>query len=212
METPAQPPRILIVDESRIARAMLVKYIRERYDTREETDGESAWQVLVLDHSISLVICSLSLPVLDGNGLLMRVRSSRLARLCTMPMLMISGDDDTALAMAKANGASDFISRRAGGSEVLARIDSLLKLAQAQNQLKENLEQNVHNPETGLFTRKYIEAQAAQAMSHAKRHDREVSAMVLGFDNVSILREEHGVDVLKELQQRLTSMLAAKIR
>ena len=90
METPAQPPRILIVDESRIARAMLVKYIRERYDTREETDGESAWQVLVLDHSISLVICSLSLPVLDGNGLLMRVRSSRLARLCTMPMLMIS--------------------------------------------------------------------------------------------------------------------------
>ena len=212
METPAQPPRILIVDESRIARAMLVKYIRERYDTREETDGESAWQVLVLDHSISLVICSLSLPVLDGNGLLMRVRSSRLARLCTMPMLMISGDDDTALAMAKANGASDFISRRAGGSEVLARIDSLLKLAQAQIQLKENLEQNVQNPESGLFTRKYIEAQAAQAMSHAKRHDSEVSAMVMGFDNVSILREEHGVEVVKELQQRLTSMLASKIR
>jgi diguanylate cyclase (GGDEF)-like protein len=212
METPAQLPRILIVDESRMVRALLVKHIRERYDTREETDGESAWQVLVLDHSISLVICSLSLPVLDGNGLLMRVRSSRLSRLSTMPMLMISGDDDAALELAKAHGASDFISRKAGGSELLARIDSLLKLAQAQNQLKENLEQNVQNPETGLFTRKYIELQAAQAMSHAKRHDSEVSAMVMGFDNVSILREEHGVEVVKELQQRLTAMLASKIR
>ncbi len=212
METPAQLPRILIVDESRMVRALLVKHIRERYDTREETDGESAWQVLVLDHSISLVICALSLPVLDGNGLLMRVRSSRLSRLTTMPMLIISGDDDAALELAKAHGASDFISRKAGGSELLARIDSLLKLAQAQNQLKENLEENVQNPETGLFTRRYIEAQATQAMSRAKRHDSEVSAMVLGFDNVSILREEHGVEVVKELQQRLIGMLAGKIR
>ena len=212
MENPAQQPRILIVDESRMVRAMLVKNIRERYDTREETDGESAWQVIVLDHSIGLVICSLSLPVLDGNGLLVRVRSSRLARLANMPMLMISGDDDAALELAKAHGASDFISRKAGGSELLARIDSLLKLAQAQNQLKENLEQNVQNPETGLFTRKYIELQAVQAMSHAKRHDREVSAMVLGFDDVSILREQYGVEVVKQLQERLTSMLVSKIR
>ena len=212
MDIPAPLPRILIVDESRMVRALLVKHVRERYDVREESDGESAWQVLVLDHSISLVICALSLPVLDGNGLLVRVRASRLSRLAGMPMLMISGDDETALALAKSHGASDFISRKAGGSELLARIDSLLKLAQAQNQLKENLEQNVQNPETGLFTRKYIELQAAQAMSHAKRHDSEVSAMVLGFDNVSDLREEHGVEVMKELQQRLTSMLASKIR
>ena len=77
-------------------------------------------------------------------------------------------------------------------------IDSLLKLAQAQNQLKENLEQHVQNPETGLFTRRYIELQAVQAMSHAMRHNSEVSAIVMGFDNVGALREEHGVDVLKQ--------------
>ena len=186
--TPAQLPRILIVDESRMVRAMISKHIRDHFDFREEADGEAAWQVLVLDHSIALVICSLSMPVLDGDGLLVRVRSSRLARLAQMPMLMISGDNDEVLARAKAHGASDFISRSTRGAELLARIDSLLKLAQAQTQLKENLEQNVQNPETGLFTRKYIELQAVQAMSHALRHDSEVSAMVVGFDNVGALR------------------------
>ncbi len=212
MDDSTQLPRILVIDESRMVRAMIIKNLREHYEFREEADGEAGWQVLVLDHSIQLVICSLSSPVLDGNGLLVRVRSSRLTRLSQMPMLMVSGDDDAAIERAKSHGASDFINRSTGGSELLARIDSLLKLSQAQNKLKENLEQNVQNPETGLFTRKYIELQAVQAMSHAMRHDSEVSAMVMGFDNVGALREEHGLEVVKQLQQRFTAMLASKIR
>ena len=212
MNSPTQLPRILIVDESRIVRATISKHVRDLYDYREESDGEAAWQVLVLDHSIALVICSLSLPVLDGNGLLDRVRSSRLARLAQMPMLLIAGDNAEAIERAKAHGASDFISRGTGGAELLARIDSQLKLVQAQHQLKENLEQNVQNPETGLFTRKYVELQAVQAMSHAMRHNNEVSAMVMSFDNIGALREEHGVDVAKQLQQRFISMLSSKIR
>lgn len=212
MNSHTQLPRILIVDESRMVRAMISKHIRDLYDYREEADGEAAWQVLVLDHSIELVICSLSLPVLDGNGLLDRVRSSRLTRLSQMPMLMIAGDNDEAIERAKSHGASDFISRGTGGAELLARIDSLLRLAQAQHQLKENLEQNVQNSETGLFTRKYVELQAVQAMSHAMRHNSEVSAMVMSFDNIGALREEHGVDVVKQLQQRFISMLSSKIR
>ena len=212
MDSRNQLPRILIVDESRMVRAMLIRHIRDQYDFREEADGEAAWQVLVLDHSIELVICSLSLPVLDGDGLLVRVRSSRLSRLCQMLMLMISGDDEQAIERARAHGASDFISRNTGATELLARIESLLKLAQARNQLKENLEQHVQNPETGIFTRKYIELQAVQAMSHAMRHNGEVSAIVMGFDNVGALREEYGVDALKQLQQRFISMLSGKIR
>ena len=212
MENSNPLPRILIVDESRMVRAMIIKQIREFYDFREEADGEAAWQVLVLDQSIELVICSLSLPVLSGDDLLVRVRSSRLARLAQMPMLMIAGDNTEVLERAKSHGASDFISRNTVAAELLARIDSLLKLAQVRHQLKENLAQNVQNPETGLFTRKYIELQAVQAMSHAMRHGGEVSAMVMGFDNVGELREEHGADAVAQLQKRFIAMLVGKIR
>lgn len=212
MENTNPLPRILIVDESRMVRAMIIKQIREYYDFREEADGEAAWQVLVLDQSVQLVICSLSLPVLSGDDLLVRVRSSRLARLAQMPMLMIAGDNSEVLERAKSHGASDFISRSTVAAELLARIDSLLKLSQARSQLKENLEQNVQNPETGLFTRKYIELQAVQAMSHAMRHGSEVSAMVMGFDNIGELREEHGADAVAQLQKRFVAMLVGKIR
>ena len=212
MENRNRLPRSLIVDESRMVRALLIKQIRDYYDFREEADGEAAWQVLVLDQSIELVICSLSLPVLSGDGLLVRVRSSRLQRLSQMPMLMISGDDSAAMERAKSHGASDFVNRDTVAAELLARIDSLLKLSQARNQLKENLEQNVQNPETGIFTRKYVELQAVQAMSHAMRHSGEVSAMVMGFDQISELRDEHGIEAVAQLQKRFISILMGKIR
>lgn len=212
MDTPSGLPRLLVVDESRMVRALLVRHVRESYDFREEADGESAWQTLVLDHSIDLVICSLSLPVLDGDGLLQRVRASRLPRLARLPMLMISGDDRESIERARTHGASDFIDRSIGSAELLARVDSLLLLAQAQKRLLAEQDLHVQNASTGLFTRKYMELQALQALSHAVRHQSDVSAMVLCFDGVDALREQYGADVLEFLQQRFIAILAGKIR
>lgn len=210
--SPSGLPKVLIVDESRMVRSAIVKQVRDFYDFREEANGEAGWQAIVLDHSIQVVIASLSMPVLDGAGLLNRVRASRLQRIRELPMLMITGDDDDANERAKQLGASDFVRRGTGAAELLARIESLLKLSSAQSQLASTQEHHVQNPQTGLFTRKYIELQAVQAMSHALRHDSQVSAMVVGFDRFSSLRDEIGEEVIAQLQQRFSVMLASKIR
>lgn len=209
---PAARQRVLIVDESRMARALLGKLLREQYEVREEADGEAAWQVLVLDQSIAAVVCALHLPVLSGDGLLVRLRSSRLQRLARMPMLMVTGDDESVIESARNHGASDFVARGAPGAELLTRVGTLLALAQSQRDLQESLEHNVQNPDTGLFTRKYIELQAAQALSQAMRQGGEVSAIVLGFDNVGTLRETYGDDLVGQLQKRFIAMLGGKIR
>ncbi|MCB1940970.1 MAG: diguanylate cyclase [Candidatus Accumulibacter sp.] len=214
MDEPKQRPRILIVDQSRIVRATLIKLIRETYDFREEVNGEGGWQALVIDHSIQLVICalSMSLPLLDGDGLLVRARSSKLARLRQMPVLMIAGDNEEAKEHARALGASDFIASGIGASELLARIDSLLRLARAQNELRENPERDAQHPDTGLPTRQRVEVQAAQAISHALRHDSPVSILVMGFDRFDALREQYGDDLAKELHKRFALMLGNKVR
>lgn len=216
MDKPAEQPslpRVLIVDDSRMVRATIIKRIREHYDFREEVDGEAGWQALVLDSSIQLVISDLSMPVLDGYGLLTRIRGARLERIRDIPVLMISGDEEEAAReRAKALGASDFITKSVGTAELLARIDSLVKLTQMQKRLHENLEQQVQDSDTGLFTRKYIELQTAQAMSHAMRHDGQVSAMVIGFDQFDDLLKVHGEEVMKNLHLRFAKMLAGKVR
>ena len=41
MDNPGPQPRILIVEASRMVRAMIVKNIRDQYEFREEADGEA---------------------------------------------------------------------------------------------------------------------------------------------------------------------------
>jgi PleD family two-component response regulator len=46
----ADLPHILIVDDSRVVRVKLIHHLKDHYDVREESDGEAAWQTLVVDH------------------------------------------------------------------------------------------------------------------------------------------------------------------
>ena len=49
-------PRVLIIDDSRMVRASIIRQVRDRFDVREEADGEAGWQTLLVDPTIQAVI------------------------------------------------------------------------------------------------------------------------------------------------------------
>ena len=63
-------PRVLICDDSRIVRASIAQHLRDRFEMREVKDGEAAWQAILLDSSIRVVISDLTMPKVDGFELL----------------------------------------------------------------------------------------------------------------------------------------------
>ena len=155
-------PRLLIVDDSRMVRASLARHLKGVYEVKEEGDGEAAWQTLVLDHTIAAVISDLQMPVLDGFGLLERVRTCKLSRLRDIPFILISGEEDQeVLERAERLGVSDFISKGVTAVELKTRLGHLLQFAQTRQSLEEARAQQVQDAVTGLFTRKYVELQAA---------------------------------------------------
>ena len=70
-------PHALIADDSRIVRATLSKHLSDLFDFSEALDGEEAWEVLLRNDSVDLLITDLTMPRLDGYGLLQRMRGSR---------------------------------------------------------------------------------------------------------------------------------------
>lgn len=120
--------RILIVDPSRVARAALVKHLRDDFDVREESDGQSAWQTLVLDSSISALITCINLERLNAYELARKLRENQLQRLHDLPViLLISQDTKTEeREQAKAQGINDFIVRGMSGDETRRRIERLV--------------------------------------------------------------------------------------
>ena len=209
----ADLPHILIVDDSRVVRISLIKHLQGHFEIREESDGEAAWQTLVVDHSIRAVISDLQMPKLNGYELLERVRSSKLRRLQQLPFILVSGEEtEDERAKAMAIGVSDFITKGAGSAELLTRLNHLLNLSNAQENLDADRQRLVQDPVSGLYTRKYLELQAAQALSHAARHGIDVSVMVLGFDGFETMCQRFSVDVAEEICNRFAKMLAGKVR
>src|SRR5574343_697525 len=206
-------PRILIVDDSRVERMSLIQHLKGSYEVREEGDGEAAWQSLVVDHSIRAVISDLQMPKLNGYELLERVRTSKLRRLQQLPFILVSGEEtEEERVRAKELGVSDFVTKGVGGTEVLTRLNNLLALTSTRENLDAGREQMVQDPVSGLFTRKYLELQAAQAMSHASRHGGDVSVMVLGFDGFAGLCERFVEQVAEQIGNRFSKILAGKVR
>ncbi len=132
-------PKVLIIDDSRMVRASLIRHLRGRFEVREEADGEDGWQTLMVDPTIQAVITDIGMPRLDGYGLLERIRGSRLSRICTLPVAVISGDDEPDVRVrAKSAGATDFISKSISTVELLARLEACTQLAHTHRDLEES--------------------------------------------------------------------------
>jgi len=217
-EAENQPlPKVLIVDDSRMVRASLIKLIRGRFEFREEVDGEAGWQALVVDPTIQLVLSDIAMPQLDGYGLLERIRSSKMARVHDMPVIIISGDEDDAVReRARRLGANDFITKGIGAAELIARLDSLTGLAQARRELEESraalARQSPVDPVSGLATESYMNWRGAQDLALARRYQADISAMVIEIDHYAQLAQWHGDHVAQLVTRKLSKILATKIR
>lgn len=140
-------PRVLIADDSRIVRATLIKHIDGMFDFREALDGEQAWETILIDPSIRVVITDLTMPKLDGYGLLRRIRASKIGRIKNIPVIVISGNDEQEEKVrAKSFGATDLITKGIGTAQLLSRLDILTKLANTQGEFERDLEMLVQQP------------------------------------------------------------------
>lgn len=213
VDLPAKP-RVLIADDSRIVRATLIKHIEGMFEFREALDGEQAWEVLLLDPSIRVVITDLTMPKLDGYGLLKRIRASKISRIREIPVVVVSGSDEREeLDRVKAAGATDLITKGIGTAQLLSRLDILSKLVGTQREFERSLEALVRNmsagPQVVLPSPEALAAQGDKLLAHAvssKKNfvvlDVRVGIRHVALDGVAALPPATVVDAIGQLLQR----------
>lgn len=131
-------PRVLVIDYSRTVREAIRKSISNHFEVREESDGEAGWQTLLVDPSIQAVVADVALPKLDGYALLQRVRASHIPRINGLRVIMMSGDaNPAARALAKSLGATDFISKGTGSTELATCLDTIFDPKRVPRELTE---------------------------------------------------------------------------
>lgn len=212
----AQRPRILIADDSRIVRASLTQHIRDRFDIREVADGEAAWQAILLDGAIRVVITDLAMPKVDGFELISRVRSSKVQRIRELPVIVITSADEAAeRERATAVGATDFLDRGVSSAELTARLEVLVRLSTTREALQETqatLESSrTVDPDTELLALAFFDKQVEKLVSFARRNLSDVAVIAVRVE-LTFPGPGQGEPELDQRAKLVGRALAASIR
>jgi DNA-binding response OmpR family regulator len=124
--SPAEGPRVLVVDDDAALRDLLEYGLgRAGFAVRSVPDGQGAL-MLLREYSPDLVVLDVMLPEVDGIALLPEIR-----RLTTVPVVMLTARTELTEKLAGFSaGADDYVGKPFDLEELIARLRTLLRRPQ----------------------------------------------------------------------------------
>jgi adenylate cyclase len=133
---PQRPPRVLVVDDSKLNRELLEAYLIQfgaevtlAHDGREGLD-------LALKMAPDVVLTDLQMPHMDGLELCRRLKAEPATQFVPIVMLTAMEGDEEKMKAIEA-GADDFMTKPYSAIMLMTRVRNLLKSKQLSDQLQE---------------------------------------------------------------------------
>ncbi len=198
--------QILIVDDSRVIRRAAVKILQKEFEVVEAEDGEEAWGMLQENPSISVVFSDLGMPNMDGFELLKAIRASDDAALAKMPVVIITGAEETDGTKEKVLelGATDFISKPFDSASLKSRAATHINY---RNEVQSLEKQAAHDKLTGLLTEASFVEQGEQALAYARRHVAEMTVVRFDIDRFAEVFVKHGKAIAEQILCKVASFI-----
>jgi len=198
-------------------RKAFTKILQNDYETQEAEDGAAAWQALLDDDAIQLVISDIEMPVMDGYELLGKIRQSEISRVSEVPVIVITGgEEEQTRQRALDAGATDFVIKPIDRVQLLARARAQISMDQAHRDLAETtvaLQQEATlDPLTQLASRRYFLQHGRQDIAYALRHQEQLSVIRLDVDRFKKYYAEYGDESVDTMLAWLAAKLAKSCR
>ena len=201
---------ILVVDDSSTIRATIAKFL-DGYTTHQAADGEAGWKLLEANDAISLVFCDMHMPVMNGMQLLQQIRESECERIANIPVIMITGHDDTEAAKKATHniGATDFLSKPFDQVDIISRVNSYTNLNKKITALQQDA---AFDNKTGLYNDRILLDFGKKTMSFARRHNMAVSILYVEVADADNLQETYGNKATETIISTVAGLLENTIR
>ncbi len=116
---------LLIEDEKKIARVLMLELTHEGYRVRLAENGKEGLE-LALSESWDLILLNIMLPEISGMEVLRKVRQANI----TTPVIILTARDTVPDKVSGLDqGANDYVTKPFAIEELLARIRNLLRMA-----------------------------------------------------------------------------------
>jgi two-component system cell cycle response regulator len=180
-------PRILIIEDERLARESLRELLTESgYDVTSAADGPSALRVLDAVNP-DLIITDLAMPDMSGFEVIEAIRL-QVAR-SEVPVIIVSAHDETQLRVRGfESGADDFVAKPIDFDELLARVRRQLQRARQRRVLKR---QSAADELTGVLNRRGILELLARELERVSS-EHGLGVLMLDLDGFKAVNDTHG--------------------
>jgi two-component system, cell cycle response regulator len=204
-------PEILIVDDSRVIRHAATKMLAPEYTVHVVENGAEGWRRLQLNDAISVAFVDMQMPEMTGLELLAHIRNSDDERIASLPVIIITGADDTENTKKQIfdAGATDFISKPFVSIDLISRARSYARLSGRVVELEKKAG---HDRITGLISAAGFEERGARATSFALRHRQKLSVASLEIVDFQELYQSHGKRVAQQIVIAVAKCFDAAMR
>jgi len=131
-------PIVLCIDDEQAIRKMLVEDLEEAgYKTIEASNGIEGLEAII-SHKPNLILCDVSMPAMDGNELLLKLRAEY-PEFDSIPFLLLTNRMQSSdIIEGKLLGADDYLSKPVDFDLLRATIDSRLMISSRLERKKQS--------------------------------------------------------------------------
>lgn len=202
---------VLVADDSRIMRFAINKMLGDEYELVEVDNGEKAWQQLLHNDSIKILLTDLQMPIVDGYELIERLRKpENPPHLREMPVIVLSSfDPDDSHNQVMEQGILEYVAKPFNSTQIKDCVKSLLDQAIAD---EGHGDAGSLDKVTGLTGWEHFIGKGGRDLAYVRRESKDISLVLIEVDRVSELIVEYGHAVLDQFLNSLGGYLQEQIR
>ncbi|MCM8854703.1 MAG: response regulator [Candidatus Thiodiazotropha sp.] len=177
-------PIVLIADDSRVVRVSLKNILKDDCQLFEAEDGQQAWEILLENPSVAMIFSDLSMPKLDGRGLLAKIRTSENESLAKLPFVVVTGNEESPEIRQELQrlGANEIVNKPFDPSNITAFVAALVCPQQEEkSQLSHDVETQSEFLENVADRAHFMEC-TSRELSFAIRNKNELAIALVKID------------------------------
>ncbi|TKI70362.1 diguanylate cyclase [Sulfurimonas crateris] len=175
---------ILVVDDTETNIDIMLELLSDKYDVVVALDGKSAFDA-VGDNEVDLILLDIMMPDIDGYDVCRGLKADE--RSINIPIIFITAlDDEKSIEKAYAAGGDDYVAKPFKPLELLARIDTQLKLKELINHLNYI---SSYDEMTGIYNRRKFFELGEKRFAQSTN---ELYAVMIDIDKFKNINDSYG--------------------
>jgi diguanylate cyclase (GGDEF)-like protein len=190
------PPRVLVVDDDAIALERMRDLVTAAgYEVTLATSGAAALAQLQREFA-PIVILDRSMPGMDGLDLCRAIRGGTSYPGYVYLMLCTAHDSEDEILAGLNAGADDYLSKRASGTQLIARLATARRIIALEQSLKHVIEERrrmaMTDALTGAYNRRYFMNHLRREIKRSRRSGGDLVLAVFDIDHFKRINDRFG--------------------